>query len=213
MAKTVDVPLELRAFNEEFKKIAGYRWDEASVFHDLCDYIIACMLETGDKDCAERLQKEYGDKYPIFNDMFRELLLAHDKVLNRKIWYDGLGTYYEIIKSSSKASALGQYFTPPSLVEIMIDIQLDKDNLPIGKKINDPASGSGRFLIAYHAKAPQNYEYGCDIDTICAKMTAINMCLSGCVGQAICGDALQLGDSFRFGFEINQNLRESLLCI
>lgn len=202
MAKTVDVPTELREFNTVFDSVAGYKWDDAKVFHDLCDYIIACLLIDGDKDCAERLEKEYKDEYPKFKEMFRELLLAHDKVLNRKEWYDGLGTFYEVIKSSSKSSALGQYFTPESLVDCMVQIQLGED-LPKGKTINDPASGSGRFLIAFHANAPGNFQYGCDIDTICAKMTAINMCLSGCVGQAVCGDALQLIDSFRFGYDIN----------
>jgi len=206
MAKTVDVPLELRAFNDVFEKLGGYRWDEAKVFHDLCDYIIACFLTTGDKDCAEKLKKEYGTEYPIFHEMFRELLLAQEKVLKRKLWYDGLGTYYEIIKSKSKSSALGQFFTPETIVDFMTEIQLDEKNLPKGKKVNDPASGSGRFLIAFHANAPGNYQYGCDIDSICAKMTAINMCISGCVGQAICGDALMLGDSYRFGFEVNRYL-------
>lgn len=207
MAKSVDVPTELREFNKVFDSVAGYKWDDAKVFHDLCDYIIACFLSNGDKDCAARLQKEYKEEYPKFNDMFRELLLVHDKVLNRKEWYDGLGTFYEVIKSSSKSSALGQYFTPESLVDCMVQIQLGED-LPLGKTINDPASGSGRFLIAFHANAPGNFQYGCDIDTICAKMTAINMCLSGCVGQAICGDALQLTDSFRFGFQVNRMLTQ-----
>lgn len=205
MAKTVDVPTELREFNKVFDSVAGYQWDDAKVFHDLCDFIIACLLKTGDKDCAERLEKQYQKDYPKFDEMFRQLLLAHDKVLNRKRWYDGLGTFYEIIKSSSKSSALGQYFTPEPLVDCMVQIQLS-DDLPLGKTINDPASGSGRFLIAFHANAPGNFQYGCDIDTICAKMTAINMCLSGCVGQAICGDALNLTNTFRFGFQINPNL-------
>ena len=43
-----------------------------------------------------------------------------------------------------------------------------------------------------------------DIDPICTKMTAVNMCLNGIVGEAICMNGLDIkGDSYRFGYLVS----------
>lgn len=72
-------------------------------------------------------------------------------------------------------------------------------------RVNDPASGSGRTLLAFNKVAPGNYLIGQDIDAICTKMTAINLALHGCRGQAINGNSLN-PEHFNFGYEINHNI-------
>ena len=61
-----------------------------------------------------------------------------------------------------------------------------------GKGLNfgDPACGSGRFLIAAHAKSPGNYCCGEDIDRTCALMTVCNFILHGVNGEVIWHDSL-----------------------
>jgi hypothetical protein len=68
----------------------------------------------------------------------------------------------------------------------------------------DPCCGSGRMLIASHAKAPGNFQFGADIDPICAKMSAINMLVHGCVGEISCMDSIAY--EWRFGYKINTYL-------
>ena len=77
MAKTVDVPHELREFNEAFNKLGGYRWDVAEVFHDLLDFMIACWSPRGDKELAERLKRKYKDDYHYLSAMMAALLRCY----------------------------------------------------------------------------------------------------------------------------------------
>jgi type I restriction enzyme M protein len=205
MAKFFDVPTELREFNKVFECVAGYKWDCGIVFEDLLDFMIACFSIDGDKELAERMEKKYKKDYHYFSEMTGALLQAYHKGLVRREWYDGLGEFYEAIASHSKASRLGQFFTPPALVEMMAQI-LGMNEKITGKTVNDCCSGSGRLLIAHHVHHVGNLYYGGDIDGICAKMTAFNMCIHGVRGQAICGDALFLHERWRFGFEINRHL-------
>lgn len=207
MAKTVDVPHELREFNEAFNKLGGYRWDVAEVFHDLLDFMIACWSPHGDKELAERLKRKYKDDYHYLSAMMAALLRCYNESFKKRNWYDGLGTYYEIIASRSKSSALGQFFTPEGICDLLTEMNADYVNPPLNKTINDPACGSGRLLLSFHVRAPQNTHFACDIDPICAKMTAFNMCIHGVRGQITCGNALDLTSDWRFGFEINRLLK------
>lgn len=205
MPKTTDVPVELREFNHVFEKIA-YHHGYGEVFTDFIDYAIACFLDTGDVEKAKQLQQRYGDCYPDFQSLMREWMQLHHKMLNRgKKWYDALGAFYEVISSTHKASALGQFFTPPDVVDFLTIITGEQKAGPKAR-MNDPCSGSGRMLIAFHAHFPGNYTFAGDIDPICAKMTALNMMLHGCEGQAVCIDSLH-PDDWRFGFAINPYIR------
>ena len=126
-------------------------------------------------------------------------------IVDENDWYDSFGEFYMAIASSSKASALGQFFTPAPVVNFMVAITGDGTK-GAGERMNDPASGSGRMLISYHAHYPGNYTFGADIDSICAKMTALNMVIHGCQGQAVCMNSLN-ADDWRFGYNINPYIR------
>ena len=122
-------------------------------------------------------------------------------------WYDPLGSIYEACSSRSQKSAMGQFFTPRHVVDMMTQMGLaempDKQFFTIG----EPACGSGRFGLSagtyIGSKGIPSYICQNDLDSICAKMTAINMTYNGIVGEVTCGDGLDIeGNTFRFGYKI-----------
>lgn len=46
-----------------------------------------------------------------------------------------------------------------------------------GKKVNDPACGSGRMLLAVAKLSRSSLLYGADLDITCCKMALLNMLL------------------------------------
>lgn len=64
-----------------------------------------------------------------------------------KIKSDVIGRIYERLIPIGERKALGQYYTPPQIVELIVRLTLKDPNA----KILDPACGSGSFLVkAYH---------------------------------------------------------------
>ena len=198
-----ELPKELKEFGKTFDSLVG-RFGYTDIFYDFIDYQIACWLITGDKELAERLEKKYENSYPLLRELFTQFLLSHQKAISLNNWYDVLGIVYETITSKWKSSAMGQFFTPPTIVDFMTSITLGNLEKGQGKLISDPACGSGRLLIASHAHAPGNYQCGQDLDPVCAKMSAINMLLHGCVGEVSCMNTISM--EWRFGYEINPHL-------
>lgn len=209
MAKTRDVPNSIREFNKIFEEIA-YHHDWGRVFSDYLDYCIECFLPEKDGKLLERLKQTYGKRY-LFPQMFHAHMEATKNEIgdNDSDWYDLLGTFYEVILSSSKASVFGQFFTPKPICDFMQAIlQPDTDagdTRKTGFRVNDPACGSGRTLLAFHCKNLGNYLYADDLDPMCTKMAAINMCIHGAVGQACNMNSLDPED-WRFGYNVNPSL-------
>lgn len=211
---------ELKETVEIFDRLA-YRWQYSEVFDDLLDYAIRQYLllptETSIEQEKRYLKKYTPDEHTMFETMFKNLVVltkprvnlwaAPDSKTNTG-WYDPLGSFYEEVSSDGKKSAMGQFFTPTHIVDMMCMMTLGIDRNPkmdAGEPITigEPACGSGRMLLAANAIYPGCFSCANDIDGMCAKMTAINMCLNGAVGQVTCGDGLDIkGDSFRFGYSV-----------
>ncbi len=204
MPKSTDVPHELRPLNKIFSA-HEYKWDYADSFRDWVDFLTESFMPKRE-GVYEQLKKKHGS-LDWFVEMTNEwVLLQHRQVNGPVDWYDALGTYYEVLASGSKKQILGQFFTPPTLCDMMSRFNgVNEELTGKGLTVHDPCSGSGRMLVAWHVLAPGNYQYGADLDPICAKMTAVNMCIHGCVGQAVCMDSLQ-PDDWRFGYHINRRL-------
>lgn len=209
MPKSTDVPHELRPLNKIFSEHT-YKWDYSDSFRDWVDFLTESFMPVR-QGVYEQLKKKHGD-LDWFVRMTHEWVMLQDKMIvghNDRAtdrWYDALGTYYEVLASQGKRQSMGQFFTPPCVVDFMSAIQgADESLTGKGQLVNDPCSGSGRMLLSFHAKAPGNYQFGADLDAICAKMTAVNMCMHGCVGQAVCMDSLN-PDDWRFGYHINRRL-------
>jgi hypothetical protein len=94
----------------------------------------------------------------------------------------------------------GQFFTPDCICQMMAQMQISPDDT--GKRILDPACGSGRTLLAAADINPNNEFYGVDVDIRCVRMTAINLALRNLYGWVTWGNTLtdETWLHFRTGF-------------
>ncbi|UII21575.1 N-6 DNA methylase [Fulvivirga ligni] len=128
--------------------------------------------------------------------MVRDLIKVYHQLLNYgHEWCDPLGNLYEEITSKRKSQALGQFFTPEHLCDLMV--QLNYSEVISNARISDPACGSGRNLLAFHVAYPGNYVFGEDIDLMCCKMAAINLMVHGCQGEIIHHNSLVCVNQFQ----------------
>jgi type I restriction enzyme M protein len=206
--KTQEVPVELREFYAQFKKPA-YRHDYVTVFDDflsaMMNYFTPPEYPGIDVRCFDKYTKEerllIGGLIPIVIQTFDK------NITGEQSWFDPFGDFYQILSSRGKQSVLGRYFTPPHIVDFMTLLNGEKEELTgKGIKVNDPACGSGRFLIAFHANFPGNYMYGEDLDQICCKMSCLNMMLHGCEGEVVYHNSLDPNHYIR-GWRINYGIR------
>lgn len=209
--KTKDIPHDFRAFYTHFKSLE-YKYDYITIFDDFLSAMMNYFTPPHSKGIDVSIFNKYTEQERInIGAMIPEIInLFHQKIEVEDLeWFDVFGAFYEALSSRSKKSRLGQFFTPEPLVEFMTSIQGEKEEL-IGKgmTVNDPACGSGRFLIAFHAKFPGNYTYAEDIDPISCKMACINMMLHGCEGEVIQHNALD-PDDYANGWSINSMIRQT----
>jgi type I restriction enzyme M protein len=142
---------------------------------------------------------------------FPTTVFSHDENLHAVIdgiakidWHDlsndRFGQIYEgLIEKSSQdvRSGAGQYFTPRALVNSIVRTMKPQ----LGEVIQDPASGSGGFLIAAdrfihsentkgaYAKNPPKYQ-GAEIEKNTRRICLMNTFLNGLDAEIIYGDAL-----------------------
>lgn len=97
----------------------------------------------------------------------------------------------------------GQFFTPNPVCELMAELTTGGDGEE-SRSVNDPACGSGRFLLSV-GKKHHNWEFvGQDVDHRCTQMTAINLGLNGLKGWAVWQNTLTLECHrvYRIGFNL-----------
>lgn len=210
--KTQEVPMELREFYAQFKKLE-YRHDYVTVFDD---FLSAMMNYFTPPEYAgidvRRFDKYTKEERLLIGGLIPIVIQTFDKnITGKQDWFDPFGDFYQLLASRGKQSVLGQFFTPSTVVDFMTKIAGDSDEL-LGKgiKVNDPACGSGRFLIAFHANYPGNYTYGEDLDPICCKMSCLNMMLHGCEGEIVNHNSLDPNHYIQ-GWRINYRIRNSHL--
>jgi len=209
---------ELKEVVEMFERVS-YRWNYSEVFDDLLDYMVRQHLSFPTEVSTEqenRFNKKYSDdEKSLFTSMLEKVVILTRERVNlwttdKSVsgWYDPLGSFYEEVSGQGKKSAMGQFFTPPHIVTMMVQMtvgvqQADKIAAREPITLCEPACGSGRFILAANATHPGTFSCGNDLDQMCVKMTAINMCLNGAIGQVTCGDGLDIkGESFRFGWSV-----------
>lgn len=167
---------DIKKFTEAFNRIAHNKSEE-TVFTDYLDMVI-CAL-SGGKYEEEYLSivKGYSRKeMDMFCELMAEMLISMDN--NGAGLVDCLGEFYQNNLSRGKH---GQFFTPQNVSDFMAEITMDKSTT--GKTIHDPACGSGRMLLAAAKVSRDNYFTGADVDSRCAKMCVINLCLNGLRGE------------------------------
>jgi type I restriction enzyme M protein len=147
--------------------VVDYRWRRivvAAGMEQLTLYKEA-LLNLGDPDKAadQTVLAIFGDA------QIRLRKPANLKALTTQIdsldWFsareEGLGDLYEGLlekNASDKKSGAGQYFTPRPLIDCLIRLMKPR----LGETIQDPAAGTGGFIVAAHARimADNNDLYG-----------------------------------------------------
>ena len=142
-----------------------------------CDYMFLVGLWAG--MVTEEMEK--GNAFDLFGQLYEQMFLL-----------------------KSKASANGQFFTPDSLCRLMADItdpvNEENDTKNGFIRVNDPACGSARTLLAHFMKKTHDnralsglyYYEAADIDLPTCKMAACNMMIHGMQGKVVCQDQLSL---------------------
>jgi type I restriction enzyme M protein len=161
------------------------------------------MLTTLGEDAPDLVVREIF-RFPTTVFSHEENLRKVVDGINELDWHeakaDGLGNIYEGLLQRSAAEArtgAGQYFTPRPLVDCLVSVLAPKP----GDVIQDPAAGTGGFLIsaneyildafgseAYSAKPPSYQAVEIENDTY--RLCLMNLFLHEMKGKAIHGDAL-----------------------
>jgi type I restriction enzyme M protein len=207
MIKSTDVPKELKDFTSLFNDLTYATSDYSGCFSDFMLIAINFFGNMNWKQERDDHMKRYTSKqHQIFNKMFAEMMLVYNQqiVLQGLPWYDFFGTFYEVIISNYKQSAMGQYFTPEPICTFMAQILISGENKGC-ERVSEPACGSGRMVMAANAERPGMLYYCVDNDFMCCQMTVLNMFHHGMVGEVVWKDALNLND-WKYGWQINPYL-------
>lgn len=180
------------------------RWDDLVSYSDdnLLGHYQEMLTRLGNKAKDKNVKRIFAFPTTVFNHS-ENLKVVIDGINNIN-WHsfsqDGIGDVYEGLlskNSEDSRSGAGQYFTPRSLVDAII--QVSKPAL--GEVIQDPASGTGGFLIsadkyirdhrneAAYKKSPPHYE-GMEIEKGTFRLCLMNTFLHKMDAKITLGDAL-----------------------
>lgn len=196
---------EVKPLDRIISRLAGEcGYEVQQVFNDLLRYIIHGFSPGAPplKDWKYKRQQNMA-----FLEMTREWVGIMQRQTALSGWFDAFGELHMAYCSKSGQQYLGQFFTPASICELMVQCTRTEKGTT-GKRISDPTCGSGRLLLAYHVHFPGNYLVGEDISRTCCMMTVCNMLIHGCVGEVICHDSL-MPDKFTDGWKVNPTLQFS----
>lgn len=162
---------------------------------------------------------KYSEQNEVFAETFAALVQEYKKGIDLRGWCDPLGDLFMDF-CAGFTSTRGQFFTPIDLCSLMAELSLPSEqrephysNTPFGRRstISDPTCGSGRNLLASYHRATsvlhwerKPYIIGEDVDPLCVKMTALNLCVHGCFGEVICHNTLTDVHTCSFGYIINE---------
>ena len=202
----------VQIFGEESSIPEGYRWG------DLIDLDGLDLV----KQYEETLEELSGQDN-LIGTIYTKAQNKIDKpvylkkvitLINEESWLvmdgDVKGAIYESIlekNGQDKKSGAGQYFTPRSLIQAMVDVACPQ----IGETVCDPACGTGGFLLAaYDYMKPQSSDkakqdflrnnalHGYDNTALVVTLASMNLYLHG-IGTdrspIICQDSLEKAPS------------------
>lgn len=112
---------------------------------------------------------------------------------------DILGNFYE---QHITHGHNGQFFTPQSVCDLIAQMMTPKG---FGKRIADPACGSGRMLMSMAKINRFSLFFGADNNPNCAKMSVINLCLNSMFGEIAWMDSIT--NKFYSGWEIFPSIK------
>ncbi len=201
MAKETDIEAQLPK---------GYRWDDLAKKEgtELLTFYKELLLHLGTHG-SERVQVIFNNATTTFRQPRN--LAAVVQSIDALDWYsakhEGLGDLYEgLLEKNAEEikSGAGQYFTPRPLIESMVELIKPRP----GELIQDPAVGTGGFLINAHRyiksktddlhdlkPAQQNFQrrgalQGVELVADVQRLALMNAMLHDIEGSIILGDTL-----------------------
>jgi type I restriction enzyme M protein len=188
----------------------GYRWSdlEALTGLDLLTFYRKLLLHLG-TETGGRVQQIFADASTSLRHPRNLRKLVQD--IDALDWYsakeEGLGDLYEGLlekNASEKKSGAGQYFTPRPLIDSMVSRVKPR----AGERVQDPAAGTGGFLIAAHRYIEEQTDglfdlpvreqefqrreafYGMELVPSAHRLCLMNAMLHGIEGNIALGDTL-----------------------
>lgn len=176
---------------------------------DQLDYYRVILLRLGSKNASPRVRAIFANAQTSLKQprILNKLL----QTMNGMDWYsakeEGLGDLYEGLlerNASEKKSGAGQYFTPRPLIESIVVLMKPQ----AGELVQDPAAGTGGFLIAADRyikqctddlydldTAAQSFQrhqafYGIELVQDAHRLLLMNLMLHGIEGAVHLGDTL-----------------------
>ena len=182
------------------------KYDRHRVFDDfltmgICSYhstnIKSKCQETDEQN--EALYFNTIEKYkPQELEIFSKLLGVLQLSIYDTPYSDLLGEFFTLHITKGEN---GQFFTPEHICDLMS--KLNSPEPQTGQRVLDPACGSGRMLLSFAKDNPDNYFFGSDISSTCAKMTTLNFFLNGLKGEVTHMNSLSM--EWFTGWQINMN--------
>lgn len=180
------------------------RWDDLVNYgsDNLLGFYREMLTRLGNKAKDKNVKRIFAFPTTVFNhsENLKVVVDGIDNINWHSFSQDGIGDIYEGLlskNSEDSRSGAGQYFTPRALIDAII--QVIKPNL--GEIIQDPASGTGGFLISAdkyirdnykiqeYIKSPPYYE-GIEIEKGTFRLCLMNAFLHGMDAKIMLGDAL-----------------------
>ena len=188
-----------------------YRWRDL-VSRDGVEQLTfyrAALLHLGSEATSLRVQAIFANAQTALKQprILKKLVQSIDEL----DWYsakeEGLGDLYEGLlekNASEKKSGAGQYFTPRPLIDCMVALLQPQP----GEQVQDPAAGTGGFLIAADryikkrtdelfdlSESEQSFQrhqafYGIELVQDAHRLLLMNMMLHGIEGAVDLGDTL-----------------------
>ena len=194
-------PKEVSEWTKLFESSALYRHNYGQMFEDWVEICICCFAnQTMEPRYLEIVKRYTREELDVMAQLMGLLIVIQEDHTAEGGWYDALGNIYEYLAHASKAKALGQFFTPEGVCDMMARMTTGETGPGDEETSCDPACGSGRMLLAIHALNPTRaIKVGADVDPVCAKMCALNFWLHGIRGEVACMDSIRM--TWRFAYQ------------
>lgn len=193
---------------QELKKYFSSLFDHLAMKHgyyNVFDHFLDCAINGFCPNYSQEIMGHIRSRYQEeerfrFGEMIKIWIFIMDKtVTDDHSFYDFFGSFYEE-QAISKQKGFAQYFTPKPVCQLLASIVLGSSKQ---ETILEPACGSGRLNLAFHAINHKCFHHANDLDITCAKMSALNFVMHGIKGMVTCDDGLWPTRSFRGAFLIN----------
>ncbi|MFA4798539.1 HsdM family class I SAM-dependent methyltransferase [Pyrococcus kukulkanii] len=180
---------ESRVYRKKLPKLVVEDTTTAEkLYEDLWDEYFDVLVEvTNDYELLIGKRDDFINRLPFLTDeiveFVKDIVEAWEHYDFSKLDYDIIGKIFEGLIKEEERHALGQYFTPSQVVDLILSFCIRDGN----EKVLDPSCGSGTFLVrAYERKKKLKKKrhpdllkeiYGVDISSYAVYLSMFNLAI------------------------------------